>query len=393
MVKKLNANIIFVAVLIVVNAVLWFLPTGFEKAETGDEVTRCKAEIIKVDDTNIIRHGIVQTGTEGLKLKVINGKFKGKELDAVNQLKGQLEFDKMFKKGEIALIAIAHDKNKIKYVNVIDHYRLGIEIILVAVFVGILIILAGWTGVKATLSFIFTILAIWKILIPLFLKGYDPIWVSMIVVSMLTFVIIFLVANFTKRGLAAFMGSMLGMVLTCILAVCFGKAFKLHGAVVPFSETLLYSGYANLDITRIFFSGIFLASSGAVMDVAMDISSAVFEVVKKKPEIKTKEAIMSGISVARAVLGTMTTTLLLAYSGGYTALLMVFVAQGTPVINILNITYVAAEILHTLVGSFGLIMVAPFTAVVSGIIFTRKDIFSFFHKKENNLIVTKEKNV
>ena len=53
-----------------------------------------------------------------------------------------------------------------------------------------------------------------------------------------------------------------------------------------------------------------------------------------------------------------------------TALLMVFMAQGTPVINILNITYVAAEILHTLVGSFGVVLVAPATALVGGLVLT-----------------------
>jgi uncharacterized membrane protein len=67
----------------------------------------------------------------------------------------------------------------------------------------------------------------------------------------------------------------------------------------------------------------------------------------------------------------MTTTLLLAYSGGYTAMLMVFIAQGTPLINVLNITYVSAEILHTLVGSFGLVLVAPLTALIGGIAYNR----------------------
>ena len=65
-------------------------------------------------------------------------------------------------------------------------------------------------------------------------------------------------------------------------------------------------------------------------------------------------------------MGTMTTTLLLAYSGGYVALLMVFMAQGTPLYNILNYKYVASEIIHTVVGSFGLVTVAPLTALTSG---------------------------
>ena len=64
----------------------------------------------------------------------------------------------------------------------------------------------------------------------------------------------------------------------------------------------------------------------------------------------------------------MTTTLLLAYSGGYLTLLMVFAAQGTPPLDFLNSTLVSAEIVKTLVGSFGLVLVAPFTAFVGSLL-------------------------
>jgi uncharacterized membrane protein len=67
----------------------------------------------------------------------------------------------------------------------------------------------------------------------------------------------------------------------------------------------------------------------------------------------------------------MTTTLLLAYSGSYTAVLMVMMAQGTPAANILNLTYISAEILHTLVGSFGLVLTAPLTALIGGFIYNK----------------------
>jgi uncharacterized membrane protein len=106
------------------------------------------------------------------------------------------------------------------------------------------------------------------------------------------------------------------------------------------------------------------------MDLAVDITSAITEVISKKPEMKWKEAFLSGMNVGRAAMGTMTTTLLLAYSGGYIALLMVFMAQGTPIYNILNYKYVSAEILDTFIGSIGLVLVAPFTAFTSSVLLT-----------------------
>ena len=139
---------------------------------------------------------------------------------------------------------------------------------------------------------------------------------------------------------------------------------------MSYSESLLYSGYSHLNLTQIFMASIFIGSSGAVMDLAVDITSAVNEVVEKKPDICVKEAICSGMNVGRAAMGTMTTTLLLAYSGGYIALLMVFMAQGTPISNILNYKYVSAEIIDTVIGSFGLVSVAPLTAIFAGILLT-----------------------
>jgi uncharacterized membrane protein len=50
---------------------------------------------------------------------------------------------------------------------------------------------------------------------------------------------------------------------------------------------------------------------------------------------------------------------------------MAFMAQGVPLANTFNLVYVAAEVLKTLVGSFGLVTVAPFTALIGSLLLTR----------------------
>lgn len=135
---------------------------------------------------------------------------------------------------------------------------------------------------------------------------------------------------------------------------------------MAYSESLLYSGYQHLNLTSIYMASIFIGASGAIMDLSVDITSAVYEVVCKREDLNWKEAVRSGMNVGRSAMGTMTTTLLFAYSGGYIALLMVFMAQGTPISSIINYKYVAAELVHTMIGSFGLVTVAPFTALCAG---------------------------
>lgn len=368
--KLLNSNTLFALLILIVIAVLLLIPTGFER-ESNAAGTQAKVEILEVDNSGVYEAGLIKHGTQVCEVKILTGRFKGVNTSAVNELMGKLEMDKIFVPGDTALVSIDIKDNNIHFVTLIDHYRINLEIILFGAFVLLLIIFAGWTGVRAILSFAFTVLMIWKVLIPFFLKGYNPIILSMLVVAALTTVTVLLVSGFNIKSYIAISGSLCGSLLTCILAVVFGKSFKVHGAVLHFSESLLYSGYQNLSLTDIFIAGIFIASAGALMDLAMDISAAVYEVVEKKPSITAKEAVKSGLNIGRTVLGTMTTTLLLAYSGGYIALLMVFMSLDTPITNILNLKYVSGEILNTVVGSFGLVTVAPFTAILAGIFFTK----------------------
>lgn len=351
-------------------AILIAVPTGYEGALIYTESEKCKAEVISTDESSIISTGLIQSGEQICQLELLDGKFKGEKVSGINLLSGSLENDKIYSAGDEALVVVSYNDGGITSVTMTDHYRVDKEIILALMFVILLILFAGKNGMFSVLSFVITVLMIWKILVPCYLKGMNPMWVGMGITVALTAVIIFLVYGVDKRTLTAFMGSMLGTVTTCIIGLIFTDLFKIHGAVMSYSETLLYCGYQHLNLTQIFTSGIFIGASGAMMDLSVDITSAVHEVIQKKPDISWKEAAKSGMNVGRAAMGTMTTTLLLAYSGGYIALLMTFMAQGTPIMNILNYKYVASEILDTLIGSFGLVTVAPFTALMSGLLLT-----------------------
>ena len=315
-----NAPVLVCLIFIVI---LFFLPTGYQ--EIYREAEQCVAEVLETDESKIIDTGLVRSGEQ-----------------------------------------------KIIMVTMIDHDRIPMEIVLLALFVIFLVMFAGKTGVRAVLCFILTILTIWKVLVPFFLKGYNPIWIGIAFTLILSVMIIALVYGFDRRCASAVSGTFLGVLVTCLLGMLFTDLFKIHGAVMSSSESLLYAGYQDLNLTRIFMASIFIGASGALIDLSVDITSAVSEVVQKRPDIGWKEATGSGMNVGRAAMGTMTTTLLLAYSGGYIAMLMVFMAQGTPLINMINYKYVAAEIVHTIVGSIGLVAVAPFTALCSGFLLTQK---------------------
>lgn len=369
-----------VIISLIILIILLFLPTGYEDAVIYKGTDRCAAKVISVDNSRIIDTGLIRSGEQTCTIELLGGKFKGAETEGFNLLNGSLESDKIFKPGDKVLVVISYEDQNILSINLIDHYRITKEIVLGIIFALLLIAVAGAIGFRALLSFVITVLTIWKVLVPFYLNGYNPIYLGLLITIFLTVIIISLVFGFTKMAFAAISGASLGVIVTCLLGIIFTGDFKIHGAIMPNSESLLYSGFQHLDLTKIFMASIFIGSSGAVMDLAVDITSAINEVISKKPEMKWREAFLSGMNVGRAAMGTMTTTLLLAYSGGYIALLMVFMAQGTPVFNILNYKYVSSEILDTIIGSIGLVLVAPFTALTCSILLTgtkKDEIISF----------------
>lgn len=369
--RKEKATLRMILIGIILLGILIAIPTGYEDALIYQGMERTVGKVIETDNSKIKSSGLIQSGEQSCTLLILKGKFQGKEIEGVNFLSGSLEKDKIYKVGDRAMVTVSCQGETITSVVMSDHYRLDKEMILLLLFAALLILVAGKNGFLAIFSFAITVLTIGKVLVPACLRGWSPVWIGILVTVFLTGVIIFFVYGFDRRTCAASMGALLGILTTCILGMLFTDLFQIHGAVMPDSESLLYSGFQHLDLTQIFMSSIFIGASGAMMDLSVDITSAIYEVVEKKPDLSWWDATKSGMNVGRAAMGTMTTTLLLAYSGSSITLIMVFMAQGTPISHILNYKYVAAELLETVVGSFGLVTVAPFTAVVAGLLLTK----------------------
>lgn len=371
MISKSKKNVVFILIFFAIIAALLALPTGFEDAQQFKDAEKCKVLVEAMDNSSLINTGLIRTGQQVCTVRFLSGKFKMQTAEGWNMLGGSLSQDKLFRPGDKAQAVVHHYDGEIISVNLIDYYRLDGELLLALAFAVFLVVFARGVGLRSVFSFAITILVLWKILVPLFLKGHNPIIVGLAAVAIMTFVILALVYGFDKKLLSSFCGAMSGIVFAMVLSIICTSSFHIHGAVMANSEALLYSGFQDLNLTQIFMSSVFVGASGSVMDLSVDITSAVSEVVRNCPGISRKEAIKSGLTVARAAMGTMTTTLLLAYSGTCIATLMTFMAQGTPVYNILNNNIVAAEIINTIAGSFGLAMTAPLTAVIAGTVLAK----------------------
>ena len=338
---------------------------------TSAEVPREQVIIRSVDNTVSDPIGIVFTGVQQAQVEVSSGPHKGKIIPASNYLNGALDKDKLFKEGDRA-IAMVHDSSRGLSATLVDHDRRGMEALLLGLYALLLVVFAGVSGVGALVSMVATAVIIWKVYIPLLILGYSPVWTALLLVLLLTMMIDLLVAGPNRMALAAMIGSAGGTFITILLAVIFIHLFKLDGGGLPYIVPLLSQSGMTFDMNQLFLSTVFIANSGAVMDLAMDIAAASSEVKLHAPGISRMELLKAGFSVGRTVIGTMTTTLVLAYAGSYLSMLVYFQAQGTPLIDILNYRFVASEIMVTLVGCFGLVSVAPLTALASSWLLSSK---------------------
>lgn len=328
-------------------------------------------KVVGTDDSNLIIAGISKIGSQSLRVEAINGKYKGEIVDTINNLTGKMDFDNYYKTGDKILMEIHEEKSKGFVQGIaIDLFRFNYHFMIAIIFLILLIAYAGITGFKAILSFGFTVVIIWYVLIPGLLSGMPPIYLTTFIILILTAIIIFTVSGINKKTVSSVIGTVFGICITVFVTNAFTNHMSLYGMTSPFAETLLFSGYLNLNMKDIFISAIMLGASGAAMDISVDISASMEEILEKKPDIGRKELIDSGFKIGKQVIGTMSTTLLLAYSGGYLTLLMLFIAKDSNVLRIMNLKLVSAEILKTLCGSICLVIVAPVTAIVAGIILT-----------------------
>jgi uncharacterized membrane protein len=254
----------------------------------------------------------------------------------------------------------------------IDDYLRATPLLWLAILYGLILVgIGGKKGFRSLLSLILTILIIFFVLFPLTLWGFNPLLAAIIVSGVISLLVFRIVGGRTAKALSAAIGTLIGVAIAGILATVIGKMIHLSGLSSEESKILLYSLNLKVDFQGLLFSGILIGALGAVMDVGMSIASAIDEVRKVHPEANFINLFNAGMNVGRDVMGTMSNTLILAYTGSALPLLLLFIAGNIPFGKVINMELVAEEIARALAGSIGLVLCIPATALVAAAMYTR----------------------
>lgn len=326
------------------------------------------AKVIEVVEDNLSPDG-VRVGYQMLKVQLTSGEYKGEIVNATSA-EGNL-FGAVCKKGDSVVVHMSVSGNS-KNVSVYSKDR----IVAVAAFVGIFLLLicviGGKNGVKSVIGLVFTFVAIFMIYIPLIYRGFSPFWAAVIITIITTIVTMYLISGIAVKTLCAILGTVIGVLLAGLSAWLFGRVADIDGYNVSNIETLAYVGQiTNIQIGGLLFSGILIASLGAVMDVAMSVSSAISEIHDKAPQLGCLELFKSGMNVGRDMMGTMSNTLILAFVGSAVSELVINYAYNLPFRQIINSYNIGIEIMQGVSGSIGVILTVPAVAVVTAWMLTR----------------------
>ncbi|MBQ5991163.1 MAG: YibE/F family protein [Clostridia bacterium] len=316
----------------------------------------------------------VHIGSQKLLVEITTGEHKGERLEIMNYMSKL--FDKHAKKGTSLLVYILSDRAQDTLsVSVMNYNRQWILFALVAVFLLVTVLVGGRIGLRSILGLGLTLAAVAFLLVPALLRGYPAIPFTLILCVLVTVVCFLLLGGLSRKTLSAILGTVAGFSAACLFALIAGRLTHLDGLEynVAETDTLVQAKFQGtpINIRGLFVSGIVISALGAVMDVAMSVSSSIDELKTVNPGMHFRQLFRSGMRIGRDAVGTMTNTLILAFAGGALVNLLLIRYFNWDWKAILSGDYITHEVITGISGSIGLILAVPLTALIASALCAR----------------------
>lgn len=295
---------------------------------------------------------------------------KGEKVEAVQKI-DQLYYyqPQEVKNGDKVLLSFSSETDEGEW-TYIEHNRIAPLIALVLFFLLLILIIGRKKGFNTIVSLIFTVAAIFVVYIPSILKGYN-IYLSTIIISVFIILMSLIIINgINKKTLCAVLGNIGGIVIAGLFAIIMNKILHITGLMDDDFVLLKLLNEKNpIDLKAIIWGSIVIGSLGAIMDVAMSIASAMNELSDTMKNKSFSRLLKSGMNIGKDAIGTMTNTLILAYIGGALATVLLIVANNKNILYLFNLEVIMVELVQAIVGSIGILVAVPVTALLSAKIY------------------------
>lgn len=321
-----------------------------------------KARVVDIVEDNETESGN-QIGNQIVSLELLTGDYKGNTVEAVSS--SSYLYGAHCEVG-MRVIAEVNESDDSLYVTVFSQDRTWILYAIVFLFLVTLCIIGGGQGFNSAIALVFTFVCIVFLFLPMIYRGISPVLAAAAVAVLTTFVTMYLIGGLSSKSITSMIGTVAGVGISAVLAVVFGKIAGISGYNVSDIEQLEYVGQmTNVRIGELLYAGILISALGAVMDVAMSVASTISEIHFRNPQLSRKELFTSGIRVGKDMMGTMSNTLILAFTGSSINTLVFMYVYGYGIVQITNMYSIGIEIIQGIASTMGVILTVPIVSVIS----------------------------
>lgn len=241
---------------------------------------------------------------------------------------------------------------------------------LLAVFVLLMLWVGGGRGGCAVLALLFSLLFLVRVTVPAIYEGSSPVGVGILMVLLSTAVTLLLLHGPTARAALAAGVTLAGECVAGVLFAAASALLHISGFQTDAAEGLLVVAQnTELDLKNLLFAAVMIASLGAVMDVAVSLLSALWELRVNQPVISARQLFRSGMNIGRDMIGTMSNTLIFAFAGNALTTMLSLYAYGIQTNQLLHSDYVALELAQGLCGTCAVILTVPMASLAAAMAF------------------------
>ncbi len=309
-------------------------------------------------------------GSRLLQLEILTGRYAGEIVECTNYFSAMYNVD--VRTGDRVSVRIDTRTDGTYIVSIYNYDRIPLIIGMVVVFMAALVAIGGWQGLRALLGLIFTFVSVMFLLLPLALKGWAPVPLTVVIVAGTSTVGFYLLGGWQPKTLGATLGALCGVVAAAVLGAIAIELLQVSAYVMDEGEALMLArGDTGLQVNGLLLSGILIAAEGAVMDTSMSVASAMAELKEKRPDIGRKELFRSGMVIGRDTTGTMANTLVLAFAGSSLNMMVLIYSYRVSFIQLMNTDFIAVELVRSVAGALGIILTVPCVALITAWLLTR----------------------
>ncbi len=341
----------------------------------GDEIVEFeKAKVIDIVSEEIEYDELIENaavGKQELSVTVKSGRYKGENMTVQNYFGAY--YGVPVEVGDGVTLTIKTHRDGEHTGTVYEFNRIPILAGVIILFFIVVVIIGGRTGLKSLVGLVFTLVCLFSILIPLIIKGMKPIPVTFIMCAYIALVCFTILGGVHRKTISAFLGTISGAFFAMLFGIAVQYIAKIDGLRLEDAEPLIQLKYngGSVYIRGLLVASIIICALGAVMDVAMSISSALEEVHAANPSFDRNKLFKSGMNIGRDMVGTMTNTLILAFLGGEFTLMIFLYARDLTFYHMFSTAFISIETISGISSSLGMVLAIPLTAFISSTLISR----------------------